>query len=343
MHLGVSPDAGKAFSDKRPSEIWDSFTNIITVCEQERADLLLIAGDLFHRQPLLRELKEVNYLFSKLTHTKVVLIAGNHDYVKTGSYYRSFQWNNNVHPLLGEHLETIEFPELHTAVSGFSYYSKEITDSRYDTAAAEKVQKYEILLAHGGDEKHIPIQKHKLAGLGYDYIAFGHIHKPQQIAGEAICYAGAPEPTDKNDTGPHGYIIGQINKDGLRTKFIPSASREYMHLALTVNQGMTGRKLREAIAEVIEERGTANIYKFILKGFRDPEVLFDLEQIDPFGNILEIIDETRPAYDFDKLAAANAGNLLGKYIYQLKDFEEGSLESQALYEGVQAILKAKKG
>ena len=45
-------------------------------------DLLLVAGDLFHRQPLLRELKEVDGLFASLDRTQVVLVAGNHDYMR---------------------------------------------------------------------------------------------------------------------------------------------------------------------------------------------------------------------------------------------------------------------
>lgn len=40
------------------------------------ADCLFIAGDLFHRQPLLRDLKEVNYLFSTIPGVRVVIIAG---------------------------------------------------------------------------------------------------------------------------------------------------------------------------------------------------------------------------------------------------------------------------
>ena len=70
------------------------------VCNEKRADLLLIAGDLFHRQPLLRELKEVNYLFGTLVDTQVLLIAGNHDYLKKDSFYRTFEWASNVHMIL---------------------------------------------------------------------------------------------------------------------------------------------------------------------------------------------------------------------------------------------------
>ena len=75
VHLGAEPEAA-GYSQNRGRELWASFENIVRICEAEKSDLLLIAGDLFHRQPLVRELKEVNYLFSELTHTKVVLMAG---------------------------------------------------------------------------------------------------------------------------------------------------------------------------------------------------------------------------------------------------------------------------
>lgn len=343
MHLGAKPDAGKAYSENRINEIWDSFTRIVDRCETEQVDLLLIAGDLFHRQPLLRELKEVNFLFSKLTKTKVILIAGNHDYVKPDSYYLTYTWNENVYPLLSDEMEWVEFPELDTCVYGFSYHSREITTGGYEEAYAKRRQRYEILLAHGGDERHIPIRRQQLRALGYDYIALGHIHKPQELDGPAIRYAGALEPLDKNDIGSHGYVIGEITKDGVQSKFIPAASREYIHLAVDVEDTMTGYALRQKISQAIETAGTQNIYKVTLGGFRDPEILFDLDSMDSFGNILEISDETRPAYDFAKLERQNADNLLGKFINSLQDSDAGSVEAQALYEGVQAILKAKRG
>lgn len=82
VHLGASPDAGKKYSEKRKNEIWDSFRKVIEVCRREETDLLLIAGDLFHRQPLLRELKEVDAMFGSLAYTDGAY-AGNHDYIKS--------------------------------------------------------------------------------------------------------------------------------------------------------------------------------------------------------------------------------------------------------------------
>ena len=86
LHLGAEPDAGRAYSQNRSQELWETLQSVLEVCEEEQTDLLLIAGDIFHGQPLRRELKELNYYFAELTHTKVVLIAGNHDYIRKDSY-----------------------------------------------------------------------------------------------------------------------------------------------------------------------------------------------------------------------------------------------------------------
>ena len=109
-------------------------------------DVLLVAGDLFHRQPLLRELKEVNYLFASMEETQVILIAGNHDYLKKDSYYHTFAWAPNVHMILSEEISCVELPELELAVYGCSYYSREIAEEKYQGIHAEHRQKYEILL-----------------------------------------------------------------------------------------------------------------------------------------------------------------------------------------------------
>ena len=122
---------------------------MIETCEREKIDLLLIVGDLFHRQPLLRELKEVSYLFGKLTKTQVVLVAGNHDYIKKDSYYRTFHWRKHVHMISADEPQCIELPEISTSVCGFSYHSREIRE-RLDISQLKKGrQKYEILLLHG--------------------------------------------------------------------------------------------------------------------------------------------------------------------------------------------------
>ena len=66
VHLGAVPDRGCPWSDKRENEIWETFRRVIAGIRENPVDLLFIAGDLFHRQPLPYELKEVNDLFNEL-------------------------------------------------------------------------------------------------------------------------------------------------------------------------------------------------------------------------------------------------------------------------------------
>lgn len=108
VHLGMQPDAGFPWSEERGEAIWESFRRIIRLAGREKTDFLLIAGDLFQCQPLLRELKEVNDLFASIPETIVVLIAGNHDYVKQESFYRGFDWADNVVMLLSPEPECVE-------------------------------------------------------------------------------------------------------------------------------------------------------------------------------------------------------------------------------------------
>ena len=178
VHLGATPDWGMPWGELRHKEIWDSFDRVIDVCNKEKADLLLIAGDLFHRQPKLSELKELNYRLGKLNSARAVIMAGNHDYIGARSYYQNFEWNDRVHIFLKDTIEAVEFPDINTVVYGLSYLSRDITEPLYDNVKPEHKDRINILLAHGGDEKNIPINRRKLLESGFDYIALGHIHKP---------------------------------------------------------------------------------------------------------------------------------------------------------------------
>ncbi len=297
---------------------------------------------MFHRQPLLRELKEVNGLFLRLSKTQVVLCAGNHDYLKKDSYYRTFPWAKHVHMILSNDWESVELPEIGAAVYGFSYESREREDRPYAGKKARRKQPAEILMIHGGDERHVPVKKEEILQLGYDYVALGHIHKPQNIVPGKMAYCGALEPVDKNDMGKHGYIYGEIKDKKCRVKFVPSAVREYIHAEVLAAENMSGSELKEKIKKLIEEKGIENIYKILITGFRGPDILFDLQAMDVYGNIVELLDDTKPSFNFEKIKIQNKGNILGELIEQLEGYGEESPQYRAMCEGVQALMETRR-
>lgn len=89
---------------------------------------------------------------------------------------------------------------------------------------------------HGGDERHIPFDVRVLEKSGFDYIALGHIHKPQTLRKNRIIYPGALEPVDKNDTGGHGYVKGEITERGFSHQWMPVLQAESIfHLEILWN------------------------------------------------------------------------------------------------------------
>ena len=70
VHWGMTPDADKPWGKERAQAIRDTFKAIIDHAGAVKADCLFISGDLFHRQPLMRDIKEVNYLFSTIPHVR---------------------------------------------------------------------------------------------------------------------------------------------------------------------------------------------------------------------------------------------------------------------------------
>lgn len=341
VHLGAIPDAGFPWSEERGKEIWESFRSLIQQVQNEKPELLLISGDLFHRQPLKRELKEVNYLFSTIPDTTVVLIAGNHDHIKEDSWYPRYSWTTNVVGLWGAEVEKVYIPGADAWVYGFSYHQREIREAKYDRLKADGDKGCHILIAHGGDESHIPIRKDKLANSDFDYIALGHIHKPQSLVEQKARYAGALEPIDRNDIGVHGFIRGSVEHGCTKTEFVPWAVRTYEQLVLTVNAEVSQYELEEAIERQITKHGIQNIYKIQLQGFRDPAVNFNLHRFKQLGNVIEVEDDTIPDYDIDLLKEQYAGSLIGDYIERFYE-DSSTIEAKALQYGLQALMAAKR-
>lgn len=339
VHLGAAPDRGCPWGHGREEEIWETFRRFIAGIRRNPVDLLFIAGDLFHRQPLLRELKEVNYLFSTIPDTRVFLMAGNHDYMKRDSFYRTFQWEPNVTFFREEELTCIKAEELNVYVYGMSYHHREIRERRYDGIRPGTETGMHILLAHGGDETHIPINWKQLGASGFDYIALGHIHKPQVLVRDKMIYPGALEPIDRNDLGAHGYVEGRFEDGRAKTKFIPFASRSYQNLMLTLREDSTQFSLEEMLKTSIMEHGGRNIYRVILKGTRAPGLLLLPERLKKLGNIVEVLDESNPAYDLERLQKKYSGTLIGDYISYFMKEDRTIVEEKALYHGLQALLE----
>lgn len=339
VHLGAKPDKDMLWAEERKNHGWQAFTEVITTAEEEQTDLLLIAGDLFHRQPLQRELKEVNYQFSRLSHTQVVLIAGNHDFISPDSYYRTFQWGENVHFLKEETMEYVELPLLRTRVYGLSYWGRELPEALYDDIQIEEGSFLNILLAHGGDEKHIPFRAENFQKMGFDYVACGHLHKPMQLVENHVVMAGALQPIECNETGTHGFFMGELRKKRCQVDFHPLTYCEYAVMNLKVTPDITTGALEEFVRQKLAQAPEYMIFKVLLTGFFDGSAPLETTALTKLDRIIQVADQSQPDYDFERLKQQYGQQLIGRYICAMEQLPQDEVAKLALYYGVEALLE----
>lgn len=343
VHLGCVPDGKAEWAGTRSRELWETFQESVEDAAKMKADLVLIAGDLFHTTPDLSMLREVGYLFSSFPELCFALIAGNHDCMSRGSAWQEFHFPENAALLGADGCECISFENIGCEVYGFSYDRPQISQPLYDGIHPDENDAFHILLAHGGDALHIPFSTLAMERSGFDYIALGHIHRPQIMVKDRAAYSGALSPIDAGDIGPHGYIVGQTSGHLVHLDFVPRAKREYAALTLPVSPEDTTLSLKARAADMIRKRGEENLYKITLAGQRRSDAHFDKETIAGAGLVLDVTDHTDAGMDIGQLRRDYQGQLIGRYIESFLDGgrREDDLtlvEKKALKAGLEALL-----
>jgi len=331
--------------------LWETFNRIVERCKEKEANLLLIAGDLFEDEYCtIGDIKRINSKFKEIKDTRVVIVAGNHDTLGRRSLYRLIKWQENVHIFENNEISKIEFDDINTVIWGISWDKKEERRNLIDNIKISDRNRINILLVHGDifnkDSEYLPIDKSSLINSGFDYIALGHIHKPQMISSN-IGYCGSPEPLDFGETGSHGIIEGKISKGNVEMVFNPFSKRIFIIKELLVDENMDYEMIINSIINCdSEEMKKEHLYRVILNGVRDRDISIELDDLyqilkDKF-NYIELIDETKPDYDLEKLYRENTDNIIG---YFIKEMEEKGIDNivvkEALYSGLEVLLSEK--
>lgn len=338
IHLGAKPDKGYGWSREREKEIYTSFYAALEKARRERVDLVLISGDLFQTPPTHKQLQEINTQFAKLSPIKIVYIAGEHDFVEPDSASDLFSFSSNIIFLRDVKKQTHYIEEIDTWVYGISYDRGKITAPMYDELIPEGEEGIHILLAHGGDREHSPMDFEKLKWSGFDYVALGHRHTPQTLVEDLMTYSGSLEPLDPTEEGEHGYMYGEITEEKRIVQFISHAKRKYISFTIKVSLEMTTEEISDKIEEEILNLGEENFYTIILEGNFEGKLDLSYFELDDRYRILSIVNQTKVYESLDLLYEQNKDNILGSLILERKKEDISQLEEDALEYAIEALL-----
>jgi DNA repair exonuclease SbcCD nuclease subunit len=201
--------------DRLRSATREAFRNLVTMTLDERAEMLLLAGDLF--DDAWRDYATGLFFLNELsrlreTGAKVVIVRGNHD--AQNKVTKNLTLPAHVIELGAKRPETRVFEDIGIAVHGQSYADRETKD---DIAAKYPVPisgLFNVGLLHTsldgrpGHASYAPTTLSTLAAKGYDYWALGHVHAREIVSREPyVVFPGNLQGRSVRETGDKGATI----------------------------------------------------------------------------------------------------------------------------------------
>jgi DNA repair exonuclease SbcCD nuclease subunit len=163
--------------------------NLVSLCLEEQARLLLLAGDLYDGD--WRDYSTGLFFSAQMERlreagTQVVWIRGNHDAQSKLTHHLSL--GEHCHELVSKQPSTLEFPALELAVHGQGFATPAVTDdlsARYPEPVRGVLNVgllHTALSGRRGHAPYAPCDAVSLAHRGYDYWALGHVHQREIVS-----------------------------------------------------------------------------------------------------------------------------------------------------------------
>ena len=241
------------------------------LAEREKAQVMLLAGDLLDSDSAFLETAEmIEQTLGRLS-IPVFIAPGNHDYCSLRSPYTRLGQRQNIHIFTGEDIRCVELPELGVRIWGAGFTAPTAGPLLRGFQAERQPGVTDILVIHGDvgtkDSPYDPISEAELADCGMDYVALGHIHSfsgPRR-AGET-CYAwpGCAEGRGFDECGDKGVILADVGPGSCTLRFESLCSRRYERLDVDVSGAAD---TAAAILTALGGRDTSrDIYRITLTG-----------------------------------------------------------------------------
>jgi DNA repair exonuclease SbcCD nuclease subunit len=188
---------------------------LVELCVKERAELLLIAGDLFDGN--WRDYSTGLFLCERMARlreagVRVVWLRGNHD--AASRLRKHLRLPENVRELSHSAPESVPFEDLNLVVHGQGFPEHAVFDDltrRYPGPVAGAVNVGLLHTALDGRPGHDPYAPCTLSALvdrGYDYWALGHVHAHEIVhRAPFVVYPGNLQGRQARETGPKGAVL----------------------------------------------------------------------------------------------------------------------------------------
>ncbi len=352
-----SGNAGK--SEVRRRELRGTFSSLMMYIKTNGIELVLMAGDLFDSGTVTRD--TADFFIGEMAAAapcRFVISPGNHDPYTPDSVYAKTKFPPNVFVFSDTALTRFSFPELNTDVYGFAFTSGTLDRNPFAGRTPEDSSRINLLCCHAdvGNplSPYCPVSLSDIAGSGFDYCAFGHIHNTDGLKQAGIsryAYSGCLEGRDFGETGYKGALLLEIGKErglpAVKATGIRFSLRRYEVLTADVSGCCEREQLLSAAKTAVTEAryGSDTLLRLELTGSVSPDLAVRPAELEEaLGRVLfylEVVDRTLPLYQAQALE--NDPSIRGAFFRELRPRlesgtpEERTLAAQALRVGLTAL------
>ena len=355
LHLGSLFSSTPEVAEQRRQEQIDTLKQILDLATANKADALLISGDMFDSMRVESAyLEQIKRLISHYNF-RVFITPGQHDPATPDSCYNT-EWPPNVHVFRGG-MEKVEIPEKNTCVWGAGF-----TRSRCEESLLKNfnpiTSRINILMLYGElfdgtttDSACNPIDVAEISTCGADYVALGSSHTYEHYENNELiyCYPGMPSSCGFEDPGEKGVLCGYAAKGFARMTFTPLDGRIYSSEKIDVSGCAQPEQFADRIITVLRDRYgekfAYNLYDISLIGTPFEGVVPSVSEISELLSessvfYARLTDLTSPTVDFELLM--NDGTLKGAFVRKLfekkqSDKRGGDKYMRALLYGLSAF------
>jgi len=341
LHLGKRVNEFSMLEDQ-----WDILQKIISLAKENKPDAVFIAGDVYDKSmPVVEAVQMLDRFLVWLNELEIAvfIVSGNHDSAERVAFGAELLRNSNVHivqsycgrmnpiPLTDDFgkIYVWMLPYLKPSIVRRHFSDKDINSYSDAVAAALSnasidVKERNVLIAHQFVTGAITSESEEIMVGGsenvngalfdsFDYVALGHIHRPQNIGRPTLRYSGTPLMYSFSEANHSKSItVVEMGRKG---------EIEVSELPLTPTRAM--REIRGTYKEIMNRdnyrnTNTEDYVRIILTDEQDePEAMAKLRNVYP--NVMRVeydnkrtraVSSLETAVSTDKKAPAE---LLGQF------------------------------
>lgn len=326
----------------RQAEITDGFRRLCAYARENKIEVVLIAGDLFDDNGVLPQVKnETLAAIAAAAPTIFFYVSGNHD----DEFYAQENLPNNLYVFSQQHgWKGYDLPE-NVSITGMD--TRNFSAEKFASLKIDETR-FNVVLLHGDvsatGKESIPLSL--LAQKPIDYLALGHIHKPdlQSVRFSPrgqYRYCGCLESRGFDEIGARGFFLLEVvNGKICDEKFYSLATREVRELRIDITGCKNYVEIENATFSAVANVPQTHLVKVVLYGAYTLGLQKELALLESklcarfFGARIE--DNSRLAFRAEDFA--NDASIYGKFVKEVGRYAFNDKQREEILEiGLKAL------